>query len=216
MSFLATRAARVRTTVSRATMLPLFIRGGIALVFFGALTIAWPVSLVTGRVLVPLVLVALYPAFAPRGRAVTFAVLVAVAGWIYDTTWYEARVALWRVLAIATLTYLGHTLAALAAVLPYDAVFGALQAGWTKGFGADADHLVLDDVLQCRFGDEFLEFVLGHGGETSTPISCVALLYQAQGFLGVPLVHQQHRNSRVDRDHEIYAQRRRVVKRSGE
>jgi len=129
MSFLATRAARVRTTVSRATMLPLFIRGGIALVFFGALTIAWPVSLVTGRVLVPLVLVALYPAFAPRGRAVTFAVLVAVAGWIYDTTWYEARVALWRVLAIATLTYLGHTLAALAAVLPYDAVVGAEVVG---------------------------------------------------------------------------------------
>ncbi|MFI5935569.1 hypothetical protein [Actinoplanes sp. NPDC051494] len=124
MSFFSSRAALVRTTVSRATMLPLGIRFGIGVVFLGALTIAWPVSLVAGRALIALALVAVYPAVAPRGRAVTFAVLVVVAGWILDTTWYDARIALWRVLAIATLTYLGHTLAALAAVLPYDAMVG--------------------------------------------------------------------------------------------
>jgi hypothetical protein len=49
-------------------------------------------------------------------------IIVVVGGWILDTTWYDQRVALWRVLSIATLTYLGHTLSALAAVLPYDAI----------------------------------------------------------------------------------------------
>jgi hypothetical protein len=116
------RANRTRTVVQRATILPLFVRTGIGLAFFGAMTIAWPVSLVAGRWIALLAVVAVWPAFAPRGRGVTFAVIAAVAGWVLDTTWYDARVALWRVLAIATLTYAGHTLSALAAVLPYDAI----------------------------------------------------------------------------------------------
>ncbi|GAA2595940.1 hypothetical protein GCM10010435_88800 [Winogradskya consettensis] len=116
------RAGRARTAVVRATILPLLVRAAIALVFFGALTVAWPVSLVVSRYLAILAVVAVYPAFAPRGRGTTFAILVVVGGWIADTTYYDARVALWRVLAIATLTYVGHTLVALAAVLPYDAM----------------------------------------------------------------------------------------------
>jgi hypothetical protein len=83
--------------------------------------VAWPARLVGGQYLILFALVAVYPAVAPRGRGTSFTILVVVAGWILDTTWYDARIALWRVLAVATLTYLGHTLAALAAVLPYDA-----------------------------------------------------------------------------------------------
>jgi hypothetical protein len=50
-----------------------------------------------------------------------------------DTTWNDARVALWRVLSIATLLYLGHTLAALAAVLPYDAIVNLdVPAAWLR------------------------------------------------------------------------------------
>ena len=45
-----------------------------------------------------------------------------VAGWIVDTAGFDARIALWRVLSITTLLYIGHSLTALAAVLPYDAV----------------------------------------------------------------------------------------------
>jgi hypothetical protein len=67
-------------------------------------------------------LVAVYPAFVPRGRGATLSALVAVAGWLVDTAGYDARVALWRVLTMATLLYVGHSLTALAAVLPYDAV----------------------------------------------------------------------------------------------
>jgi hypothetical protein len=98
------------------------VRCGIALCFVLASTVAWPPSITAGRYLVILFVVAIYPAIAPRGRAATFAVLFVVAGWILDTTWYDARVALWRVLTLATLLYLGHTLSALAAVLPYDAI----------------------------------------------------------------------------------------------
>ncbi|MEU7907854.1 hypothetical protein [Actinoplanes sp. NPDC049118] len=116
------RIERARRAVVRATLLPLLVRCGIGLVFFAAMTVAWPAGLVVSRYLVLLGVVAVYPAVAPRGRGVTFAVLVVVCGWILDTTWGDARVALWRVLSIATLLYVGHTLAALAAVLPYDAI----------------------------------------------------------------------------------------------
>lgn len=116
------RIERTRTAVARATLLPLLVRIGIGLALLGAMTVAWPPLLVASRYLVLLAVVACYPAFAPRGRGVTGAILVVVAGWIVDTTWYDARVALWRVLTIATLLYAGHTLAALAAVLPSDAI----------------------------------------------------------------------------------------------
>ena len=125
------RIERTRTVVARATALPLLVRGGIGLAFVLALLVAWPVALTASRYVVLLGLIGVYPAFAPRGRGVTAAVLVVVAGWIIDTTWYDARVALWRVLSIATLMYLGHTLAALAAVLPYDAIVNAdVLGGW--------------------------------------------------------------------------------------
>ncbi|MGA5301434.1 hypothetical protein ACPCHT_15995 [Nucisporomicrobium flavum] len=133
---IANRLARTRTVVTRATVLPLVVRCGIGLAFFAAMTVAWPVTLVVSRYLVLFALVAVYPAFAPRGRGPTVAIVAVVAGWIIDTTWYDARTALWRVLAIATLTYAGHTLAALAAVLPYDSMVNAdVLTGWLTRAG---------------------------------------------------------------------------------
>ena len=119
---IAGRIDRTRTAVARATLMPLLLRGGIGLAFFAATLVAWPASLVVSRYVVLLAVVAVYPAFAPRGRGVTVVALAFVGGWVLDTTWYDARVALWRVLAVATLLYAGHSLAALAAVLPYDAI----------------------------------------------------------------------------------------------
>ncbi|AEV81841.1 hypothetical protein ACWT_0827 [Actinoplanes sp. SE50] len=116
------RISRIPGMVRRATVIPMLVRAGIALCGLFAIAVAWPIELVASQFVVPLVLVALWPAFAPRGRAATFAALVVVAGWIVDTSGYDSRIALWRVLSLATLLYLGHTLTALAAVLPYDAV----------------------------------------------------------------------------------------------
>jgi hypothetical protein len=128
---LTRRIERTRTVVARATALPLLVRGGIAAAFILALAVAWPAGLVASRYLALLAVVGAYPAVAPRGRGVTAAVLLVVGGWILDTTWYDSRVALWRVLAIATLLYLGHTLAALAAVLPYDGIVNLdVVTGW--------------------------------------------------------------------------------------
>jgi hypothetical protein len=125
------RIERTRTAVVRATVLPLLVRGGIALAFVLALLVAWPITLTSSRYVVLLTLAGVYPAFAPRGRGVTGVVLVVVGGWVLDTTYYDARVALWRVLSIATLLYLGHTLAALAAVLPSDAIVNVdVVGGW--------------------------------------------------------------------------------------
>ena len=125
------RLERARVAIGRAMLVPMLVRLGIALCFVLAVNVAWPTAVVTSRYAPLLYVAAAYPAFAPRGRGTTAAVLVVVAGWIADTTWYDERVALWRVLAIATLLYLGHTLAALAAVLPYDAVVHLdVLTGW--------------------------------------------------------------------------------------
>jgi hypothetical protein len=116
------RIDRARRVAGRATLVPLLVRCGIALSLVLAMIVAWPAEIAAGRFVLPLVAVAVYPAVAPRGRGATATILVVVTGWIVDTTWFDARVALWRVLSIGTLLYLGHTLTALAAVLPYDAV----------------------------------------------------------------------------------------------
>jgi hypothetical protein len=122
ISAISGRVERARRVFGRATPMPFLVRCGIALCLVLAMSVAWPASIAASRYLLILFVVSVYPAFAPRGRGTTFAVLVVVGGWILDTTWYDARVALWRVLILATLIYLAHTLSALAAVLPYDAI----------------------------------------------------------------------------------------------
>jgi hypothetical protein len=116
------RIGRARRAAGRATLVPLLVRFCIALFLILAMSVAWPAELVASRYMLPLCVVAIYPAIAPRGRGTTAVILIVVAGWVADTTWYDTRIALWRVLAIGTLLYLGHTLAALAAQLPYDGV----------------------------------------------------------------------------------------------
>jgi hypothetical protein len=118
---LTDRLARVRRVVTRASITPLLVRAAIFLCGLLAAAAAFPAGLVAGRLVGPLILAALWPAFAPRGRGPTAVILLVVAGWALDTTWYGAPVVLWRLLAIASLTYLLHSLAALAAALPYDA-----------------------------------------------------------------------------------------------
>ena len=116
------RIEKVKTVVDQATLLPFTVRAGIAVCFVLAMAVAWPASVVASQYLPALLLVALYPAVAPRGRAGTLAALTVVGGWLLDTSWGDAPVALWRVLTLATLLYLAHTLTALAAVLPFDAM----------------------------------------------------------------------------------------------
>ncbi len=115
------RLTGVRSVVYRATVLPLLVRVGIGLAGVIAMTVAWPIDIVAGRYGLLLSLVAMYPAFAPRGRGATLAALTVVGGWLADTTAFGGEAELWRVLTIASLLYIGHSLTALAAQLPYDA-----------------------------------------------------------------------------------------------
>lgn len=116
------RFAGVSAVVRRATVLPLLVRAGIGLSGIIAMSVAWPIDIAAGRYGVLLSLVAIYPAIAPRGRAATIAALAVVGGWLADTAGFGAPVELWRVLTIASLLYIGHSLTALAAQLPFDAV----------------------------------------------------------------------------------------------
>ncbi|WP_030436658.1 hypothetical protein [Actinoplanes subtropicus] len=127
-----------RGVLAQATALPFLVRAAVALCGLIAIGVAWPAELIASQLTAPLLmLVAIYPAVAPRGRGATSSALVVVAGWIADTVGVGAHVELWRVITIATLLYLGHTLTALAAVLPYDAIVSFdMVGGWLLRAGA--------------------------------------------------------------------------------
>ncbi|BBH66169.1 hypothetical protein ACTI_28540 [Actinoplanes sp. OR16] len=116
------RAGRLRTTLSRATAVPVIVRSSVFLTGLLALAAAWPAELLASRYFALLAVFALWPALMPGGRGGTAVALLAVAGWLLDTAGFDARIALWRVLTLAALLYLAHTLTALAAVLPIDAI----------------------------------------------------------------------------------------------
>lgn len=131
MSDLSHRVRQAQLRLTRITAVPLLVRTGILLTALLAQSLAWPAELFLGRAFGPLVLVALLAALAPRRVFPTLTALVAVTGWLLATTWYDERVALWRLLGLATVLYLTHSLCALAALLPYDAaVDPAVVARW--------------------------------------------------------------------------------------
>ncbi|WP_407664689.1 hypothetical protein [Micromonospora tarensis] len=116
---------RVRATqnaVARISAAPLLVRAAIFVVVLAGFALAFPAEVLSGRPILFLAVAALLPAFGPRRLWATFTALVTVGGWLLATDGYGRPVALWRLLAVATLLYLGHTLCALAALLPYDAV----------------------------------------------------------------------------------------------
>lgn len=113
---------RLQTLVERATPGPLLVRVGIFVTTMAALLTAYPAVIVTSRLVLLLPLAAALPALAPRRGAPTMVALVAVAGWLVSTMGYEEPVTLFRLLGLAGLLYLMHSLAALSAALPYDGV----------------------------------------------------------------------------------------------
>lgn len=122
MSAVTGRVRAARHVAGRISLMPLLVRVGIFLLTLAGLLLAYPVQVLTGRTALALAAVALLPAVAPRRVWPTFAALVTVAGWLIATDGYGRSVALWRLFAVAALLYLTHTLCALSAVLPYDAV----------------------------------------------------------------------------------------------
>ena len=112
----------VTTTVRRAAPGPMLVRLGVFAAGLLAQVVAWPGAVLAGRALLVLIVLAVLPVLAPRTRLVTVGIVAAVLGWLAATTAYGEPLRYWRVVLLAGLLYLLHTLAALAAVLPYDAV----------------------------------------------------------------------------------------------
>ncbi|WP_018254155.1 hypothetical protein [Salinispora mooreana] len=130
MSAVVSRIRVTRRAVARITLLPLLLRAGIFLSALVGLVLAYPVEVLRGQPLVAPV-VALLPAVGPRRFWPTVVALLTVGGWVVAIDGYDRPVALWRLLAVAAALYLSHTLCALVAVLPYDAVVGpALVLRW--------------------------------------------------------------------------------------
>jgi hypothetical protein len=119
---LASRVRRVEAMIRRAAPGPLLVRAGIFVTAVAAIVTAYPASVLHSRSALMLVALAAVPAVAPRGQWPTAVALATVAGWLLSTIGYGDPVTLWRLVALAAMLYLSHSLAALAAVLPYDAV----------------------------------------------------------------------------------------------
>jgi hypothetical protein len=113
---------RAMVVMSRATPGPLLVRVGVFAAALAGITVAFPPEVLAGYFLGLLVVLAALAAALPRSPWVTVTALVTVVGWLASTVWYDEPVALWRLIALASFLYLTHSLAALAALLPYDAV----------------------------------------------------------------------------------------------
>jgi hypothetical protein len=119
---LAGRLRAAQTAVTRATLIPLLVRLGVFVAFLAALGFAVPPAVFFARALAALVVVAALPALAPRGSIPTLVIVGVLVAWVVVTAEVVDGIQLWRLIGLSTTLYLGHTLAALAAVLPSDAV----------------------------------------------------------------------------------------------
>jgi hypothetical protein len=125
------RTRDVATVVTRATPVPLGVRCGVFLAGLVAIVVAYPGWVLFARPGLLLLALPLLPALRPRGRLPTLLALAAVIGWLVSTTVGDGRVELWSLLVLTAALYLLHSLAALAAVLPYDAVVPPdVVGGW--------------------------------------------------------------------------------------
>jgi hypothetical protein len=116
------RIARLKRIIARATAWPFAVRLTVFAAAMLAQGFAYPARTLLGGPLVAMVLLAALPALWPRTAAVSTFWLITVTGWIFATTLLDGVTTLTRLVGLSVCLYVVHTGAALAAVLPYDAV----------------------------------------------------------------------------------------------
>ncbi|ATO14973.1 hypothetical protein CO540_15015 [Micromonospora sp. WMMA2032] len=169
------RVRAVRYAAARVSPLPLLVRGGIFLVVLAGFLLAYPVQALTPRSLLALTIAAVLPAVGPRRVWPTFTALVTVAGWLLATLGFDRPPALWRLLTVATLLYLAHTLCALAALLPYDGLIDPdLVLRWLARAGGV--------VLASAVVGIVLAWLGGVGGSAGSQVATVVGLLVAVGL----------------------------------
>jgi hypothetical protein len=110
------RVRTVQTDILRATLVPNLVRLGVFVAGAVALLIADPAT--------PwLPVFAILPAVFPRSLWATVMITVTSLLWLAGTSGHSDRLDTWRLCALAIALYGVHVGCALAAVLPYDAVY---------------------------------------------------------------------------------------------
>lgn len=172
--------ASLRHAAGRVSLTPLLVRVGIFLSVLVGFVLAYPSEVLTGRPLGALGIAALLPAVGPRRVWPTFAALVTVGGWLLSTAGYGRPIALWRLLALAAVLYLAHTLCALAAVLPYDAVVDPeLIVRWLVRAGAVVLSAAVLGVLLVEAAD-----VGADGGFLTATVAGLLVAVAVSALLG--------------------------------
>jgi hypothetical protein len=130
--YLAGRAGRLKDMSDRAAAGPLLIRVGVAFFAAMSLVLAFPAVVLHNVAAIALTgVVAVLPAAFPRTRLVGLAIFACAFGWLLGTIVYDQAITVPRLIGLSTALYLMHSLAALAAVLPYDVVLSpGVLAGW--------------------------------------------------------------------------------------
>ena len=118
------RVDQVRRMWARLSPGALLVRGTVFGCAAAALAVAFaPIGSTSGfGAAALLVILAGLAALLPRTMVITIVIVAATIGWVLTGAVYGERVTLVRLAAEAGLLYLLHTSAALAAVVPYDAV----------------------------------------------------------------------------------------------
>jgi hypothetical protein len=106
----------------RATAAPTLVRLTAAAAALVSLGGALPTSMVFSRGVLLLAPLAIGVGLFPRTRWTSLVALLAVVAWLVTTLAGQNTVTLWRTVLLAGGLYLMHAAAALAAMLPYDAV----------------------------------------------------------------------------------------------
>lgn len=117
-----TRVDETVTRIRRTTPGPLLVRVGLFVAALSGLVLAWPLDVTIGPAFLAFLVVAALTALLPRGPMPTLYLLVALVGWAVSTIVLAANPDFLGLVLLAAALYLTHNLAALAAVLPYDAV----------------------------------------------------------------------------------------------
>jgi hypothetical protein len=113
---------RVLNRAARTAPGPAAVR---AVVFFAAAAGMWiaaPTALVSFRLLLPIVVAAALPALIPNGRVVGVTMAFIVGLWVTATLGFGEPASALRTFMAACALYVTHSAAALAAMLPYDAI----------------------------------------------------------------------------------------------
>jgi hypothetical protein len=121
--FFLARLGRAKDMLERAAAGPLLVRFMVFVLTLVAALVAFPAEVILRpAALAFAVVLAALPAVFPRTRLVGLAILLCAFGWLLGTYAYDQIITIPRLIALATLLYLTHSLAALAAALPYDAI----------------------------------------------------------------------------------------------